>query len=372
MTSIKKRPNGVWRARYRDDTGREHSAHRPTKREAQAWLDAATAQLVAGTHVDPRAGKVTLASFFADWSTRQVWATGTATAMSLAVRTATFSELELRKVRRSHLEAWVKQMHTAGLAPGTIRTRFNNVRTVLRAATRDRLVSVDPADGVTLPRTRKAEYAMHVPSTENVAAVMTAAEPWMAVYVALCAFAGLRLGEASAVQAGDIDFLRRTLHVRRQVQRAPGGRIEVTPPKHGSERDVYLADALLEMLARHIETQGVRGDEGWIFVGAHAEPPHQNTIWYQWQKVLGSAGVDAFRLHDLRHFYASGLIAAGCDVVTVQRAMGHGSATVTLSTYSHLWPNAEDRTRAAAGELMRAALAVPADRLRTAASGSLT
>jgi len=29
------------------------------------------------------------------------------------------------------------------------------------------------------------------------------------------------------------------------------------------------------------------------------------------------------RLHDLRHFYASGLIAAGCDVVTVQRAMGH-------------------------------------------------
>jgi len=50
------------------------------------------------------------------------------------------------------------------------------------------------------------------------------------------------------------------------------------------------------------------------------------------------------------------------DVVTVQRALGHSSATTTLNTYSHLWPTAEDRTRAAAGELWTAALA---DSLRT-------
>jgi len=40
-------------------------------------------------------------------------------------------------------------------------------------------------------------------------------------------------------------------------------------------------------------------------------------------------------LHHLRHYYASGLIAAGCDVVTVQRALGHRTANVTLGTYSH-------------------------------------
>jgi len=50
----------------------------------------------------------------------------------------------------------------------------------------------------------------------------------------------------------------------------------------------------------------------------------------------------------LRHYFASGLVAAGCDVVTVQRAMGHASATTTLSTYAHLWPTAEDKTRTAA------------------------
>jgi site-specific recombinase XerD len=45
-------------------------------------------------------------------------------------------------------------------------------------------------------------------------------------------------------------------------------------------------------------------------------------------------------MHDLWHFYASGLIANGCDVVTVQQAMGHSNATTTLATYSHLWPTA--------------------------------
>ena len=57
-----------------------------------------------------------------------------------------------------------------------------------------------------------------------------------------------------------------------------------------------------------------------------------------------------YRLHDLRHFYASGLIRAGCDVVTVQRALGD-SASVTLNTYAHLWCAANDRTRKAASNL---------------------
>ena len=51
--------------------------------------------------------------------------------------------------------------------------------------------------------------------------------------------------------------------------------------------------------------------------------------------------------------FASGLIAAGCDVVTVQHALGHSTPTITLNTYSHLWPQAEDRTRAAAASLWR-------------------
>jgi integrase len=63
--------------------------------------------------------------------------------------------------------------------------------------------------------------------------------------------------------------------------------------------------------------------------------------------------------------YASGLIRAGCDVVTIQRTLGHSSAAITLVTYSHLWPDANDRTSRAARELLEAALGAAADPLRT-------
>ena len=71
------------------------------------------------------------------------------------------------------------------------------------------------------------------------------------------------------------------------------------------------------------------------------------------------------KLHNLRHFYASGLIASGCDVVTVQRTLGHAKATTTLATYSHLWPSAEDRTRAGAASMMSDVLENSAESVRT-------
>lgn len=181
----------------------------------------------------------------------------------------------------------------------------------------------------------------------------------------MCAFAGLRLGEAAAVQLSDIDFLRRTLNVQRQVQRAGAGQVSITPPKYGSERLVHIPDGLVQMLAVHVQQIGVHGAEQWLFIGNAGGPPHQNTIGYWWRKAVKDAGLSEVRLHDLRHFFASGLIAAGCDVVTVQRALGHAKATTTLNTYSHLWPTAEDRTRSAAGAMMNEALGIPADSLRT-------
>jgi integrase len=89
----------------------------------------------------------------------------------------------------------------------------------------------------------------------------------------------------------------------------------------------------------------------------------------EWLRTLRAAGVTGVKVHDLRHFYASALIAQGCDVVTVQRALGHSSATTTLSTYSPLWPDAEDRTRSAASAVMRTALADSADSVRTNTTG---
>ena len=127
---------------------------------------------------------------------------------------------------------------------------------------------------------------------------------------------------------------------------------------------MFLPDGLVAMLAAHVEHVAVR-PQGWLFVGAGDNPPHQNTVGCWWRKTLRDAGLSGIKLHDLRHFYASGLIAQGCDVVTVQRALGHSIATTTLNTYSRLWPTAEDRTRKAAQAMMNTALGDSADSLRT-------
>ena len=182
MASIKKRPDGQWRARYRDDAGKEHARHFARKVDAQRWLDEVTASVVTGAYVDPKAGRVTFAGYFAGWAQRQVWESGTDRAVRLAAGSVTFADVPLAALRRSHVERWVKAMQTAprgerrppGLAPGTIRTRVNNVRGVLRAAVRDRVIASDPSDGIALPRVRRPEVAMALPTTAQVRGLLAA------------------------------------------------------------------------------------------------------------------------------------------------------------------------------------------------------
>jgi integrase len=369
VASIAKRQDGRWRGRYRDADGREHARHFTRKVDAQRWLDEVTAAVVTGQYVDPIAGRVTFADYYARWAQDQVWTPGTRRAMSLAVRTATFGDVPLRALRRSHVERSVKAMVTTGLAPGTIRTRHNNARAVLRAAVRDRLLATDPSDGVALPRQRRAEVAMSLPTVEEVRRLREAADPTFRAFVALAAFAGLRLGEIAGLQVRDIDFLRRQLTVARQVQRERGGSVEVRAPKYGSERMIYLPDDLITLLSQHVRDHRPGDDPArWMFPGDEGNPLHQNSAGYWWRRARDAAKVPGVKLHDLRHFYASGLIAAGCDVVTVQRALGHAKATTTLNTYAHLWPTAEDRTRSAAASLM-ASVSAAADSVRTGSAG---
>jgi integrase len=366
-----------WRGSYRDEAGKQHTKSFKRQVDAKRWVATEESKVVRGDWIDPAAGKITFAAFYADWAPRQVWLSSTRENADLATAGVTFGDMPLRSIRRSHIEAWVKNM-TARLAPTTIDTRFTIVRGVFRAAVADRLIAGDPTLGVVLPRKRKAEAAMSIPSSADVAKVLRAAEPerrprsrpGFIAYVALCAFAGLRRGEALGVQVGDIDFLGRTLRVTRQLQRAKaadvgagknlveaaGGIIVVIrPPKYESERTIYLPDEVITILSEHVRVHTPDGDPSrWLF-DEGGKPWHDNLVDYRWRSTRADAGV-TYKLHELRHYFASGLIAAGCDVVTVQRAMGHASATTTLSTYAHLWPTAEDKTRAAASGMAAAAL----------------
>jgi hypothetical protein len=67
LANVQKRPNGKWRARYRDDTGKEHARHFVKKVDAQRWLDEVSASVLTGQYVDPRAGRVTFRAYAETW-----------------------------------------------------------------------------------------------------------------------------------------------------------------------------------------------------------------------------------------------------------------------------------------------------------------
>lgn len=349
-----------YRARWVDDEGTERSASFAAERAAKAHLKS----VARGEYVNTT-GKLTFRQFFDLWSPHQVWAPGTVKKVNQAIESVTFADVQLERLRPNHIQAWIKAMTDKPLAPNTIRSRLDHVRAVIRAAIADRAIPFDVTTTVTLPRRRKADAAMVIPTTEQVGRVLHHAPEQFAAFVAVCAFGGLRLGEAAGLRVSDVDFMRGEVHVRRQAQLVTGGGVDLRAPKCGSERTVYIPTDLVAILSEHVRVQ-VPGDdsERWMFPGNGNDPIHQNSAHYLWTRTRGKAGVK-FRLHDLRHFYASGLIAAGCDPVTVQRALGHGSASLTLNTYSHLWPKAEDRTRNAAAHMLNEELT--ADRVRTQA-----
>ena len=73
-----------------------------------------------------------------------------------------------------------------------------------------------------------------------------------------------------------------------------------------------------------------------------------------------------FRCNDLPHYFASLLIANGADVKVVQARLRHGSATTTINTYGHLWPDKDESTMAIVDSVFKARFEGPADSSRTA------
>lgn len=379
MASIQKRPNGKWRARYRDDAGKEHAQHFARKLDAQTWLDGVTTAKGTGSYVDPKAGKITFDEWVEKWSSVQVWELTTLDQANVAYGSVPFGSKPLKQITTADVQAWVKSMtrprqdRPDGLAASTITTRHKFVGMALKAAVRDGLIAKNPAEGIPLPRQRRKAATMVIPTPEQVGQLLTHSDDYFRTFVAVCAFAGLRLGEASGLQVDDIDFLGRTIDVRRQVQGSGRSSVMVKAPKDQSERTIYAPSELMTVIGQHLEQFGAWVDDAgarWVFTNG-GTPFVRATAGARFRGARNDAELSDFTLHDMRHFYASGLIASGCDVVTVQRSLGHSSPSVTLDVYSHLWPSAEDKTRAASSGIMKSVHENLADYLRTGAASSL-
>lgn len=355
MSSISKRENGAWRARYRDSAGREHSKHFQRKVDGQRWLDEVTTSVVSGLYVSPQAGKVTVASYAHTWEALQVSSDSTRHSVDNALRIHLLPELgsmPMSAVRPSTVQSVIKTLEAKGLAPGTIRLVYTIGAMVFASAVDDKVIPVSPCRKIKLPKRDTSEV---IPPTVEQVAAMEAAVPerWRAVVVTL-AGSGLRIGELLGLRVSDVDFLRRTIRVERQ--RTQDGAL-TRPKSETSRRTVAVGQVVLDALAAHLAA--FPSDDA-LFVDEVGVPLLYRRWRTVWDAAAEVAGVD-FTSHALRHFAASVLISGGASVKQVQMWLGHSSAVVTLTTYSHLWPGDDDRTRA----VMDAALGGLADSVRT-------
>lgn len=228
---------------------------------------------------------------------------------------------------------------------------LSTATTPARRQTRgDRRLVANPCEGSRLP---KAEKRQIVPlTTEEVRAVTEAAPDVLKALVTLAAGSGVRQGECLGLTVDRLDMLRQELTVDRQLHTAVGKRPHLGPPKTAaSVPTIPLPQVVVDALAANIAAHSV-GIDGLVF-SFDSEPisrPRPRLA----PCCRGGEGRRGNWLPRLRHYYASLLIRHGESVKTVQARLGHASAVETLDTYSHLWPDSDDRTREAIDSVLGA------------------
>jgi len=273
---------------------------------------------------------------------------------------AEFGNRRLADVRPSQVRTWCGRLTAEGLADSYVYALHARVAQRYSDAVHDGLVAKSPCSRRTSPKAGKQRA--YVATTEQVWALHDAMPDHLRAAVLLGAFAGLRLAEACGLRLTDVDFMRGVV--------SPAVQYPAEPLKSDTSMNaVPVGQQLALQLAAHVERWPSR--DGAVLVN---ELGRQLSPWTLERAIRSARGKvpglpEGFRYHDLRHFYASLLIASGADVKVAQTRLRHASATTTLNTYGHLWPDSDDSTRAAIDDVMTARAEALADSLRTADGG---
>lgn len=347
-----------WQARYRDPSGRERSRAFERKGDAERFLTNVEASKLTGGYVDPRAGRVTFRAYAEDWRARQIWRESTADRIESDLRVhlnPVIGDMALTAVRPSDLDLLVKSL-SERLAPSTVEGVYRLAATVFKSAIRDRLITSTPCVEVKLPEKPRREV---VPLTVDQVAELADLMPdryWSLIVFG--AGTGLRLSEAVGVTLDRVHFLKRTVTVDRQLVTPTRGAPKFGPVKRvASNRVVPLPSTVADAINLQLQRFG-EGPDGLIFTNANGGPIRRTSFSGILRRAADQVGIakgDGF--HELRHHYASLLISSGCSVTVVQKRLGHATAQETLDTYSHLWPDDDEKTTYAVDSVLGPVLA---------------
>ena len=346
MASVKRRPSGVWRARYRDPAGRERCRHFERKVDAERFLATVQTDMLRGSYVDPD-DQTTVSEYARKWAASRPHGPRTALRVDSLLRNhidaTPLGARRLAAVLPSEIQGWVSDRANA-LSPSTTRKLVSVLRSIYNAAVLDRLVGSSPVVKLALPAGSKERI---IPLTVEQVRQLAAAMPVrFRALVYVQAGLGLRVGELLALRQESVNFLGRSVRIEQQV--APKTLELIDPKTPQSRRTIPLPTMVADILGAQIGAYPP-GPSGLLWHTRTGRPIDHD---YYGGRVFPKA-VKAAKLppgtssHDLRHHYASVLLAAGESVIAVAERLGHGTANLVLSTYGHLVPGSEDRTRKA-------------------------
>jgi integrase len=344
-----------------------------TKREAEAELVRLKAAADKGEYVDP--SKTTLGEFLDRWET---WAATQVSAKTLE----RYKELarhhvkphlgasriqKLKPVNFAELYGKLQKAKPEGadLAPRTVGHVHRLMHRVFSHAVKWGIITSNPVSAADPPRVERAEIEILAP--EEIKSVLKALRGRSLYPVAVLALAtGMRRGELAALSWADVDLDGGKVRVKCSLEQTNAGLAFKPPKTQAGRRAITIPPGVVTELRRHWREQqekrlalglGKAADRDLVFARADGSAWPPDSLTADWARTVKMLKLPTVTFHALRHTHVSQLIAAGLDVVTVSRRIGHSNPTVTLSVYAHLFGNTDERAAAAVETALAGALA---------------
>ena len=253
--------------------------------------------------------------------------------------------MKLAKLRPHHVQSVLDGMIADGAAPASVLQAHRVLSAALTQAVRWQLVSMNPCAALRPPRPERAR--LQVPTSEQVRTILDAARGKVyEVPLTLAATTGARRGEVLGLHWSETDLDAGLVRITTTLQKVNGTATFVDPKTARSRRTISLPPSTVALLRRHRKEQVERRvllGAAWVDSdlvvdrgdGTYLDP---DTLGHAFSRLARDVGLPGVRLHDLRHSFASMLLASGVNVKVVSEALGHASSSFTLDTYAHLLP----------------------------------
>lgn len=380
---------GVWEFRIdagRDPlTGRRRQISRRfkgSKRDAQKALNALATEIDDSRFVGTSTTFAELATRWLDYASNDLSPTTLRrykNHLSKRILPA-LGDLPVKKITAHILDRFYFSLsNKVGLKPATVRQVHAVIHRALRQAVLWGWIGINPAANATPPRLVKPDLSP--PDSEQVLEIIrkaTELDPELGNFFHIAASTGARRGEVCAIRWSNLDAKRGTLTIERSIVDLPGGPVEKDTKTH-SKRRLALDPDTFKVFEdqRAIATDRARQVGMKITANAYvfSREPDGLTPWVpgratkQFQSVRDSLGYDNVRLHDLRHFAATRLMAAGIPVRTVSGRLGHANPATTLSIYTHFVEASDQDAAAVMGKLLSKTKTKPATKKPTKPAG---